>query len=146
MTKTKRNSKKWLSHRRSVVDNYRHWRLVAVVKLLLVMYLVVSIRFFFIGLQSDVPLARNMAICLMLHILILGIVIKEFHEIQYSEQLTVSEYLIGHDTFHCLEIIPGKAFRIHFKENRIYKQRISRFKKLIRESRRLKRRRVRTVA
>ncbi len=136
MKKTKRNSKEWLRYRRSIIENYHHWLLMAVVKLFLIIWLIYSIRLWYIGMGSGDPLALNMAVCLSLHILILGIVIKEFHEIQYSEQLTVSEYLTGRDTFHCLEIIPGKAFRIHLRENRIYKQRIRRFKKLISESRR----------
>ena len=136
MKNKKRNSKEWLKYRRDVIKSWRRWLLLAVAKIFLVAFFIISVRFFFIGKESDSSLARSIALLLLLHLLILGIVIKEFHLAQLLEQYAVSEWLTGDDTFHCLEIIPGKAFRIHFRENRIYKQRIRRFKRIIRKSRR----------
>ena len=136
MKNKKRNSKEWLINRREVVKSWRSWFLLAVAKTFLVAFFIISIRFFFIGIESDSTLAQSIAFLLPLHLLILGIVIKEFHLSQLVTQASVSYQLTGDDTFHFLEIIPGKAFRIHFRENRIYKQRVGRFKRIIRKSRR----------
>ena len=131
-------SKEWLKHNREISELFVHWIVMWMAQAFLVFYFISSALFFFFAIQDDVPLVREMAICLGGHILILAFVITFFHGIQYSEQKEVSILLTGADTFHFLEIIPGKAFRMAIRENWTYNHRLGRYKKLVGESRRRK--------
>ena len=131
MKKPRHNSKEWLSDRKSLIWDFRIWQILCIIKLLLVILFIYSI-------EQTLASQELQRIGYLALIIVLLTCIKELQTSQASIQLSVSRVLTHGDTFHFLEIIPGKAFRIHFRENRIYKQRISRFKKLIREARRQK--------
>lgn len=137
MKTKKRNSKKWLECRRKLVSDYRTWLILCVVKLLLFLVFLYTL-----GRLADLngeskSAALSVSGWLFLDIILLTF-LKEIWESQNSIQFWASRRLTGDDTFHFLEVIPGKAFRIHLRENRIYKRRVAWFKRIIRESRRRK--------
>lgn len=162
--KKKRNMKKWYEKRQGLVGDYRTWFWARIVKVFAVLIFLgllsqtvdnareagrvkVAIKNAQAAgkdvksdpvvrrhKESGAPIPPLLALTSLLVALISAPTAGMCQELQHTSQNGIDDVLLGKPTMHLAEIFPHKGIRIHRRELRIYKGRIRRFRRALRQS------------